>query len=103
MGNMDYVFIFVSIFVVLLTFMIVNTIMGETVLPLLNETGSGMSFVVNNSAGFNLTAFETQSTNAQNAFWAALFIILMIPFVFLMVRLLRKEPEAVEVVGGVGY
>ena len=103
MGNMDYVFIFISIFVVLLTFMIINTLMGETVLPLLNETGSGMSFVVNNSAGFNLTNFETQSQNAQNSFWAALFIILIIPFLFLMVRLLKREPEATEVVGGVGF
>lgn len=103
MGNMKYVFIFVEIFTVILVFMIANTVLGGTVLPLLNSTGANMSFVVNNSAGFNLTSFDTQSQNAQNAWWTALYIILIIPFLFLIVSLLRKEPEASEVVGGVGF
>lgn len=76
----------IAVVVVILGAMIANVALS-TMIPIFNQTAYSLPFI-------NRTTYEQQSTTFTNMFWVALLIIIAIPFVWLIFRFLRREPEA---------
>lgn len=80
---------FIVIFVAILLFLILNTAFGEYVFPIFNNIGT----TVTNTTAINATTFQSQSDQIINTFYMVLFIFIIIPFLYLFIRIFKKEPE----------
>ena len=81
------IFAFVMIFIALLLFMIFNTVMGEYFFPTFTNISSDMP---------NSGIYADQANILRNYFYLALYLMIIIPFLYILVRLLlKREPETV--------
>lgn len=80
---------FIVIFVVILLFLILNTTFGGYVFPVFDTIGT----TVTNTSTMNASTYQAHSDTLQSAFWLVLYIFIIIPFLYLFVRIFKKEPE----------
>lgn len=85
---MDKVFlqVLVMAFTGVLAFMIAN-VSSAYMFPIFDSMASSMPFM---SGGVD---YAGASAIFKNAFFLAIFIVVAIPFAYLFMRLIRKEPE----------
>ena len=81
-----FISILIVIFSVLLAFMALNTIMGDYVFPIFNQTAGNLSFM-------NQTTYHEHHNAFISYFYFALYIVVALPFLYLFVRLLKREPD----------
>lgn len=82
------IFCLVWSFVILLIFMIVNTLVFGIVDPTLNDIANQSSYV-------DYARYEARTNVIKSGFNIALFIFALIPYAYLFVRmLLKKEQQA---------
>jgi len=91
------VFVLIWTFVVLLIYMVGNTVLFGYVSPIMDSAAA--------SAGYH-TIYTAQNTNiAKTSFNVACFILILTPYAYLFVRLLlRREPTSPAYnPGGAGF
>lgn len=81
--------VFLAFIIGIISFMIFNTMIGGYFIPVFNT-------MVNQSDYMNYTTYQTQTNVIVSEFWIAVFIVVAIPILYLLVRLLRREPKPVE-------
>lgn len=89
---MDRVFlgVFVMIFVVIICFIMLNTVMSTYVFPVFDEVKNSTTFMNESLNTFN---YDQQAEFFQTIFFTALYIVIIIPFLYIFVRILKREPE----------
>ena len=85
------------IFIGFVLFIVLNTIMSEYIFPVMDN-------VANSSTILNETLnYDQRAEQFKSVFFIAFFIFLAIPFIYILVRILKKEPEPQYYGYGGGY
>ena len=89
---MDKVFLAVLImaFGGVLAFMVANTTVG-IMIPILDNASASMPFMKGSGLDYNTT-----KDLFVNAFFTGIFIVVCIPFAYLLIRIIREEKEPEE-------
>lgn len=82
---------FIVIFVLVLVFIILNTALAGIMFPIFNIIGT----TVTNTTAINATSYTAESDKLGTFFNLVLIIILAIPFIYLFIRVFKKEPQPV--------
>lgn len=77
---------FTSIFAAVVIFIAMNTIFGGIIFPTLDDIALNMS-------GINTTTWQERSDFLVNVFYTSIWIVMIVPFIFILARVLKKEPE----------
>lgn len=88
------VYVLIIIFISLISFVIANTTMGF-MKPTFDQINRSVFTVVDDKLGY-----DQKSTMLINFFYIALAIIILIPFIWFALRVIKKEPEPEYYYGG---
>jgi len=92
---MDNVFlgVLITIFTAVILFMMLNTVIFNDIIPVFDSLNTSLNFVDHDE-------YSEKSTFFGNVFLTAMFIVIAIPFIWVLVRILKREPEPIEFIGG---